>query len=37
MQNYSKNDLKQRLTPLQYKVTQEGATEPAYQSIAEFV
>ena len=29
---YSKKDLKKRLTPLQYKVTQEGWTEPAFNN-----
>ena len=28
----SRNDLKQRLTPMQYQVTQENATEPAFQN-----
>lgn len=28
----SKNDLKQRLTPLQYRVTQENATEPPFDN-----
>jgi peptide methionine sulfoxide reductase msrA/msrB len=28
----SKTDLKQRLTPMQYRVTQESATEPAFQN-----
>ncbi|OHB56801.1 MAG: methionine sulfoxide reductase [Planctomycetes bacterium GWF2_50_10] len=28
----SKEELHKRLTPLQYKVTQQGATEPAYQN-----
>jgi peptide methionine sulfoxide reductase msrA/msrB len=28
----SKTDLKKRLTPLQYKVTQENGTEPAFQN-----
>lgn len=29
---YSIRELKQRLTPLQYEVTQEGGTEPAYKN-----
>ena len=29
---HKKQDLKKKLTPLQYKVTQEGGTEPAYQN-----
>jgi peptide methionine sulfoxide reductase msrA/msrB len=29
---YSKEDLRNRLTPLQYKVTQEDGTEPAYSN-----
>ena len=29
---YTKEELKQRLTPLQYKVTQEGGTEPAFKN-----
>ena len=32
MQKYSQEDLKKRLTPLQYRVTQENGTEPPYQS-----
>ena len=28
----SKKQLKQRLTPIQYKVTQENGTEPPYQN-----
>ena len=28
----SKEELKKKLTPMQYKVTQEGATEPAFQN-----
>ena len=29
---YSEKSLKERLTPLQYKVTQEGATERAFDN-----
>ena len=28
----SKEELKQKLTPMQYKVTQEGGTEPAFRN-----
>lgn len=30
--NYSKAELKQKLSPVQYKVTQENATEPPFQN-----
>ncbi|MGL4848571.1 MAG: peptide-methionine (R)-S-oxide reductase MsrB, partial [Clostridium sp.] len=29
---YSKEELKEKLTPMQYKVTQESGTEPAFQN-----
>ena len=32
MEKYSQEELKGKLTPLQYKVTQEGFTEPAFES-----
>ncbi len=32
MKKPSQDELKQRLTPLQYKVTQESATEPAFRN-----
>ncbi len=34
MQKYSKEELKNRLTPLQYRVTQENGTEPPYKSTS---
>ena len=30
MEKYSQEELRKKLTPLQYKVTQEAATEPAF-------
>ena len=32
MSKFSKEELKQRLSPMQYKVTQENGTEPPYKS-----
>jgi peptide methionine sulfoxide reductase msrA/msrB len=32
LQGFGKDDLKKKLTPMQYKVTQEGATEPAFNN-----
>lgn len=34
MSKYPKEELKKRLTPLQYKVTQENGTEPPYKSTS---
>jgi peptide methionine sulfoxide reductase msrA/msrB len=32
LKNYNKSDLKNKLTPLQYSVTQEDSTEPAFRN-----
>lgn len=32
MQKYSKEELKKKLSPLQYQVTQENGTEPPFKS-----
>ena len=32
MSKYPKEELKKRLTPMQYKVTQENGTEPPFKS-----
>ena len=34
MNKYSKEELKKRLSPMQYRVTQENGTEPPYQSTS---
>ena len=34
MQKYSQEELKNRLTPIQYQVTQLNGTEPPYKSIS---
>lgn len=33
MSKYPKEELKKRLTPMQYKVTQENGTEPPFKSF----